>query len=401
MQDMSTTTSPGWLRRATFYHVLIDRFAGYDPQRDPTQPVYLGGHLAAITARLPYLQDLGVNTLWLSPFYANVSYHGYHITDFAAVDPQFGTEADLRSLIAAVHSRGMRIIADWVPNHCHASHPFFQAAQAGDPVYRPWFYFDEAGRHQGYHGLGCMPRINLDHPPTRTYMIACACHWLEMGLDGFRLDYVVGPSRAFWSAFRAAIRAAFPAAVLIAEVWLGRLRWRDRHTVDLPRKAYRLWQSRSGEIPKDSLQADYAPYFDGILDFQLHELLSEHLAKGSRPAAALPEALRAHYAAYAPDFALPSFLDNHDIDRFMHTCGGDVARFRQAADLQFSLPQPPIIYYGTEWGMTHPEPLRFGQPYADLVARAPMVWTPTPTQADLRAFFQELLARRRRQGLSD
>ncbi len=118
-----------WMKQGAIYHIFIDRFAGFHDTKNWDSPVFLGGTIKGIIDKLPYLRDLGITTLWISPFYTTSAYHGYHITDFYQVDPHFGTQDDIKELIRESHDSNLHIIADFVPNHCSKEHPFFKEAQ--------------------------------------------------------------------------------------------------------------------------------------------------------------------------------------------------------------------------------------------------------------------------------
>lgn len=382
------------LRRSVIYHIFLDRFAGFSPEAAARwqEPDFVGGTLRGVQEKLPYLQALGVDILWLSPFCQNAAYHGYFTTDYRAVDPRFGSLEDLRALIAAARAAGMALIADFVPNHCHETHPFFQAARAGDRELRRWFYFDRQGGWQGYNGLGFLPRLNLDHPPARQYMAETARHWLGEGLAGLRLDYAIGPSRSFWRFFRSEVKRAFPEALLIGEVWLGKMLRRDFPRVHIRHKT---WRWLRGHIPKDSLQREYAGLLDGVLDFAFQELMVQGLAQEKFPPSELPARLAAHYARYPEGFLLPSFLDSHDMNRFAYEAGGARERVKAAFALQMAQPQPAVIYYGSEIGLPQAESVWTGIPHADLHARRPMVWDPAQQDQELLAWVRAQIARRR------
>ena len=152
-----------WFKDAVIYHILIDRFAGFTSTENWDKPVFLGGNLKGITEKISYLKNLGVNTIWISPFYQTSEYHGYHITDFYKVDPHFGTENDLIELIDAVHKNNMYIIADFVPNHCSNQHPFFiDAIRNKESKYRSWFYFtDWPNKYLCFLSIGFLPKISV------------------------------------------------------------------------------------------------------------------------------------------------------------------------------------------------------------------------------------------------
>ena len=109
------------------YHIMVDRFTGDPSLKNENR--FLGGTLHGISEHLDHIQRIGATALLLTPVCVSANYHGYHTTDYMNVDPHFGTLSDLQSLIADVHSRGMKIYADFVPNHCHFTHPFFLEAK--------------------------------------------------------------------------------------------------------------------------------------------------------------------------------------------------------------------------------------------------------------------------------
>jgi len=163
--DKGTSKSPLWFKEAIIYHILIDRFAGYDSSLDWKKPAFMGGSFAGIREKLEYLTDLGVNTLWLSPVNAGTAYHGYHITDFFTTDIHFGTEEALNELLQAAHQRNLRVILDFVPNHCSHQHPFFvQAFQDSQSRYRQWFYFSRMGNsYKSFLHFKELPKFNLEN----------------------------------------------------------------------------------------------------------------------------------------------------------------------------------------------------------------------------------------------
>lgn len=392
----SPTLAPHWVWYSTWYHIFLDRFAGVKPELQDrwNEPIFLGGNLAGVQARLPYLTDLGVDVVWLSPFFEGVAYHGYHITNFRRVDPRFGTEEDFRSLVRAAHEAGMRVIIDFVPNHCHEDHPYFQSAQAGDPTYRSWFYWDKQGDYLGYQDYRFMPKINLDDSEARAHFIKAALYWLEMGVDGLRLDYAIGPSFDFWKEFQQRIKANFPEVLLVGEVWLEKVLMRDLPQVDIRRK---YWRWAEGHIPKSDLQRDHIGLLDGVLDFHARDLLVDALAPKGINADDVAAQLAAHQASYPDGYCLPIFLDNHDINRYLFDAEGDIDKLLRALDIQLSQPHPAIVYYGTEVGLSQTQSVWRNEPHPDLEARRPMPWDESTWHAELHAAFRKAIHARRAQ----
>jgi glycosidase len=361
---------PGWLRDAVIYHIFVDRFApdaGQSFRSPESLSGFYGGTLRGILERLEYLSELGITCLWLSPIFVSPSHHGYDSTDYGTIEPRLGTTADLQALIAAAHARGIRILLDYVVNHVSNAHPIFQQALADrSSQAAEWFTFTHwPDQYLSFFGVAGLPQINSDAAPARHYMIEQAQFWLAQGIDGFRLDYANGPSHAFWSEFRAATRTIRADSVTIGEI------------VDTP-----------------TLQKSYLGRLDGCLDFILMQALRQFFAFGTLSASAFDSFLQRHLAYFSGDFVLPSFLDNHDMNRFLWVVGGDTRRLKLAALCQFSLPHPPIIYYGTEVGLSQAHDVRRpdGSGYAE-EARGPMRWA--DQDADLHSFYQQLIAIRR------
>jgi glycosidase len=375
-----------WFNNAIVYHILIDRFAGYTKPEHWEQPDFIGGNLRGIIEKLDYLRDLGINALWLSPFCQASAYHGYHVTDFFKVDPHFGTLDDLRELIEQSHAAGIRIIADFVPNHLSREHRFFKAAQADQSSeYTPWFIFKKWPKtYRCFLSFPEIPKINLQYPPARKHIIDAAKYWLSLGIDGFRLDHCIGPTHDFWQNFRSQIKADYPDCVLIGEAWLMGIKFRELNTINIRRK-FLVWLM--GQAP-ERLYRDYIGELDGLLDFKF-QLIMQELAHGKIDKSEAVDKCRKHFEKFPPGFYLATFLDNHDMDRFLFNSGGDKDKLKQAAEIQFSFPGPKIIYYGTESGLTQDASVWDIPAYGDLQARKPMNWDePDP---DLPTFYKSLI----------
>ena len=161
--------TPDWVRDAVFYQIFPDRFAASDlvvkpgPLEDwdapPTTHGFKGGDLLGIVEHLPYLTDLGITALYLTPIFSSASNHRYHTYDYLAVDPLLGGDAALRTLLDAAHARGMRVVLDGVFNHTGRGFwPFHHVLEAGAASpYRSWFHLDDAAL-QGPIGQLCLHR---------------------------------------------------------------------------------------------------------------------------------------------------------------------------------------------------------------------------------------------------
>ncbi len=379
-------------KKDIIYQILIDRFAGFSEQKQ-YQPSteFIGGNLQGIIEKIPYLQKLGVNTLWISPFYKSSAYHGYHITDFFSVDPHFGTEQDLTDLIDLVHQNNMHIITDFVPNHCSRLHPFFQEAQNyEDSPYKDWFYFsDWPDSYQCFLSVSDLPKINLHNPLARNHIIDAALYWLNKGFDGFRLDHVIGPSNRFWEIFSKKIKTSFPDCVLIGEAWMQGISFSELKTINLSWK-YLKWLFGSSS---DWLLKSYQGILDGVLDFQGQQLIQQAI-HSYQSTSTIQHQLTHHYKHFDESYLLPLFLDNHDMDRILFQCGNDIKKLKKAATLQFSTSQPVIIYYGTEIGMSQQQSIWDQPMHGDVLAREPMQWH--HINEDIFSFYTQLINKRKK-----
>lgn len=360
---------PTWAREAVVYEIFVDRFTGVENRwLEPAEMNrFTGGTLRGITDKLAYIVDLGVTAIWLSPIFITPTYHGYDTTDYAQVDPRFGTNEDLRTLVEAAHGYGLRVILDFVANHTSVDFaPFAQAQRDPTSLHRTWFNFGDTYEHgyRTFFNVASMPQLDTDQPAVRSFLIDAARYWLtEYNIDGYRLDYAAGPSHAFWSEFRAACRAVKPDCWLFGEVTLA----------------------------GDDLRS-YEGRLDGCLDFAFCRLIRQLCA---HPQSTIS---LAHFAntlqksrSFFKEFHLPSFIDNHDMNRFLWAAGNDKARLRLAAGLLFAFGDTPILYYGTEVGLGQP---RGKGPWRE-EARHPMLWGESQDKS-LLAYFQALIALRRR-----
>lgn len=381
-----------WFENAIIYQILIDRFAGYNPKKDWKKPKFIGGNIKGIIDALPYLKNLGITSLWISPFYKTSAYHGYHITDFYEVDPHFGTKKELKSLIDLSHQNNMKIIADFVPNHASRFHPFFQEAiSEKNSRYKDWFYFTKwPSDYQCFLSVKELPKLNLKNPVTRNHIINAAKYWLSLGLDGYRLDHVLGPSNAFWKIFTQEIKRDYPHTVLIGEAWMQGITWKELKTIQIPWKRLKWLQKK----PSDTVLRNYISLLDGVLDFTAQQLFQYYICQQNGSLSQLKTALQKHYETFPSDFLLPLFLDNHDMDRVLFQCNNHFHRLKKAAELQFSIQQPIIIYYGTEKGISQQKSVWSTPNHGDLLARKPMPWNDTKNN-ELYDFYRKLIKDRR------
>jgi cyclomaltodextrinase len=362
--------APAWAHEAVIYQVFVDRFfPGKGREWLQTEDLlgFCGGTLWGLAEKMDYIAELGANCLWLSPIFPSPTHHGYDATDITHIEPRLGGDDALRAVVDEAHARGIHLLLDYVCNHVSHKHPIFLDAQANpESRYRRWFTFDDSEiGYRTYFGVARMPEVNLANPEAREWLIGGARYWLrEFAVDGFRLDHANGPGPDFWTDFWTACKAEKPDCYCFGEV------------VDTP-----------------YAQLPYLGRLDGLLDFGTADAMRRTFALGTWTEDHLARFLARHRQFFPASFVMPTFIDNHDMDRFLFLAGGDRDALKRAAALQMRLPGPPIIYYGTEVGLTQKMSIREG--HGMHINRVPMIWG-ADQDRELLAYYQDLIRTRRR-----
>jgi maltose alpha-D-glucosyltransferase/alpha-amylase len=413
------TDDPRWYQRAVFYEVLVRGF--YDSNHDGT------GDLRGITEKLDYLEWLGVDCLWLLPFYQSpLRDGGYDISDFFTILPEYGDLADAVELVEEAHRRGIRIIADMVMNHTSDQHPWFQASrQDRTNPSADWYVWDDDDQRwseariifvdteksnwtwdpirQQYYWhrfFSHQPDLNYDNPEVQQAMLDVVRFWLDIGLDGFRLDAVpylferdgtngenLPETHEYLKRLRKEVDAQFPDKVLLAEAnqWPGDVvdYFGDGdechmcfHFPLMPRMFMSVRREQRYPITEILAQTPDIPDGAqwGIFLRNHDELTLEMVTDDERDYM---------YAEYAKD---PRMKVNIGIRRRLAPLVDNdtqVARLLHA--LLFSMPGSPVLYYGDEIGMG--DNIYLGD--RDGV-RTPMQWTPDRNAGFSRADFAQL-----------
>jgi alpha-glucosidase len=398
-----------WWQRGVIYQIYPRSFK--DSNGDGI------GDLPGITSKLDYLQWLGVEALWLSPFYPSpMADFGYDVADYTDVDPLFGDLATFDELVAQAHRRGLKIIVDLVPNHTSDQHPWFVESRASrDNPKRDWYIWadpkldggppnnwlsafggsawewDEAtGQYYLHSFLKEQPDLNWRNPAVKAAMFDVARFWLDRGVDGFRIDvihFLIKDSQ---------LRDNPPAR--IADIFHGREYDTFEHIYDKNRpevhgiiRDFRHlldeYEERMavGEVYLEDIQ-DWASYYGKQLD-ELHLPFNFRLIRTPWHAAAVRRSVD-ELEAVLPPGAWPNYvLGNHDQHRLASRIGAVQARV--AAMLLLTLRGTPTLYYGDEIGMTDVEipPEREQDPWGKQVPglelgrdpeRTPMQWDAGP-----------------------
>jgi glycosidase len=360
-----------------FYEIFVRSFA--DSTSGPLANDGIGD-LQGLIEKLDYLNDgdpttgsdLGVTGIWLMPISPSPSYHGYDVTDYYGINPQYGTMEDFRRFLDEAHRRGIRVVTDLVLNHSSSQHPHFQAALHGDPARRDWYIFVPPDRvpatrgpwnqqvwqemdGQHYYGIfwSGMPDLNYRNPEVTAEAYRIAEFWLrDVGVDGFRLDAVRHliedgdvmndtPDTVAWlQGFRQHLGRVAPGALTVGEIWT------------------------STETVSEYVRAGAV---DLAFEFDLAGAILDAAKSGSRIKLAYT---LGNVAASYPDGRLATMITNHDQNRVASELGEDPARLRLAATLLLTAPGVPFVYYGEEIGQVGAKP--------DEMIRNPMPWTGGP-----------------------
>ena len=383
-----------WFDNIRIYHLLIDRFNGGWQVPPKSENVFCGGNLQGVIEKLDYIRELGFTAIMLSPIFKSANYHGYHTLNFEDVDPHFGTWDDYRQLLDQAHEKGLKIICDFVPNHCWYEAPIFaESLLKNGGKHRDWFFYpegDDSDAFVSFLGFGDLPKFNLTNPEVASFMIDKAERLARMGVDAFRIDHALGQPHQFLQQFRDAMQAVDSDIVVFGEVWAfgigpqlaGQLYFKtDTRLQEFLAQGTTPTSSPSAgsvqPFSQDNLQADYVGTLDGVLDFAYRDILLEeiHAGRGIKGNDTLRSKIDDHFAKYPDDFKLVLFLDNHDTDRFLFDCHDDAALLHDAIDLTESLGRPFSFLYGTEQLMTNNPTIFNAEPYADLRVRNCMDWT--------------------------
>ncbi|MEU9503818.1 alpha-amylase family glycosyl hydrolase [Streptomyces sp. NPDC048196] len=358
---------PAWWRDAVIYQIYVRSFADSDGDGI--------GDLRGARARLPYLKDLGVDAVWLTPFYASPQADGgYDVADYRAVDPLFGNLQDADDLIRTAHDLGLRVIVDVVPNHTSDQHPWFR-----DPELARQRYVFRAGR--GAHGelppndwesvfggpawtrtergdwylhlfAPEQPDLDWDNPDVHAEFEAILRFWLDLGVDGFRVDVAHGMVKA----------PGLPdighgqQAKLIGNQVLPFFDQDGVHTI------HRAWRRLLDGYGEDhgrqviGVAEAWAPTPERLALYvrpdELHQAFNFQFLNTAWRADALRRVIDASLAATTSVGAPTTWvLSNHDVVRHTTRLGGGLARARAATLLMLALPGSAYLYQGEELGL--------------------------------------------------
>lgn len=420
---------PAWFQNGLVYQIFPDRFYGSLPpgqhrpagsrrllhtdwedvpfyNRDADGAIarwdFFGGDLPGIVEKLPYLEALGVDAVYLNPIFQAASNHRYDTGDYHRIDPLLGDENDLRQLCKEAEKRGIRIILDGVFAHSGDDSVYFNrwgrypslgACQSKESPYYKWYHFEEwPERYQCWWGVKALPRFDCEQDSYRDFIYrrpdSVLRHWMECGISGWRLDVADELPDSFIAEFKSALRQADPEAVLIGEVW----------------------EDASHKVSYGELRRYLDGYeLDAATNYPLREALLDYLLGKCTPQTAWRCMMQLYENYPATNFqAALNLIGSHDRPRILTLLGEappedslnefERERFRltPAAEelgkkrlqlllmMQLLLPGNACVYYGDEAGM---------QGYSDPYNRGPFPWG-SPDE-ELRIAYHRLIGLRK------
>ena len=337
-------TLPAWVNDTVWYQIMPDRFRKTDSgiHRVPLRKWgnhrtihfwdTFGGDLNGITEKLPYLKELGITGIYMTPIFLADSNHKYNTFSYDTIDPDFGTEEDLIRLVDTAHSLGIRVMLDAVFNHVGTKFPqWMDAVQNGpESPYFDWFFINrwplpklpgktEDGRFYSFAFTSMMPKLNTNNPEVIDYCLQRCRRWVkDWHIDGIRFDVGNEVSHRFLKELNRGLKEINPEVFLLGEIWHDSLPW---------------------------LQGDE---YDSVMNYPFMESL-HNFWLDNQTSRELMYSMNRCYTLYPEQVnnALFNFLDTHDTMRAVTRCGSPDVFYQQLAMLM-TMPGSACIYYGTE-----------------------------------------------------
>ena len=347
-----------WLQESIVYQIFPDRFCNGDPSINSenvtewgkgrvSNKLTYGGDIRGIINKLDYLEELGVNLIYLTPIFKSTTNHKYNTQNYFEIDPQFGSLEDVKELVEEVHNRKMRIVFDAVFNHSGADFFAFKDVieNQKNSKYKDWYFIDkwpvkEAKDRYYTFANGCqnMPKLNTNNKEVREYLLSVAEYWVkEVDIDGWRLDVCDEVGHDFWRDFKKVVKKAKADAIIVGEIM---------HEANSFLKGDQL----------DSIM-NY-PFKNAVVDFFGKSIISER---------EFLDILAENRVLYMDSVTrqMWNLVGSHDTKRIFNECDGNIDKIKLAMAFQFMYIGVPYIYYGDEVGIEGAE---------DPLNRRCMIW---------------------------
>ena len=345
MNSSDIIRPPEWVRDTVWYQIMPDRFcrdseAPSDDKfrkwgdfEDPEWNDVYGGTIKGITQRLPYLKDLGISGLYLTPIFLSNSSHKYNTFDYWKVDPDFGTEEDLTELISKAHENGIRVMLDAVFNHC--GHEFFAWKDVFEKgrasKYYDWFFINtddfakykfttEDARYYTFSFWAPMPKLNTNNPEVVGYFTDLCVHWAkDWHIDGIRFDVGDEVSHSFIRRLNDTVKRINPDIFFLGEIWMDSISWLGGNE------------------------------YDSVMNYPLPECINDFWNNTQLTFTDFIYGLNYCCTLYPEQItnSLFNFLDTHDTPRVAEISRSEDELLQKLAVLM-TMPGTPSLYYGTE-----------------------------------------------------
>ena len=312
-------TPPGWVEETVWYQIMPDRFCRGDqaPKRMKLKKWndrehitgwdFFGGDLRGIIGKLPYIKDLGITGIYLLPIFESNSNHKYNTFDYKRIDPDFGTEEDLRELVQTAHDLGIRVMLDAVFNHSGTEFFAWKDVweRGEESPYFDWFCIEERpfrrkhgslkdGRYHGFAFIDSMPKLNTNNPEVVDYFREICEYWIrEWKIDGIRFDVGNEVAHSFLKTMNRSLKAINPEIFLLGEIWMDSIEW---------------------------LRGDE---YDSVMNFPFLESINNFWVDADATSQDLMYGLERVYSLYTEQTSrvIFNFMDNHDTPRAVNRCG--------------------------------------------------------------------------------
>ncbi|MEC1527648.1 glycoside hydrolase family 13 protein [Bacillus spizizenii] len=378
VHEADTFQAPEWAKSTVWYQIFPERFANgredLSPEnalpwgsKDPDVNDFFGGDLQGMIDKLDYLEDLGINGVYLTPIFSAPSNHKYDTLDYYSIDPHFGDPKLFRTLVSQLHQRGMRIMLDAVFNHIGSASPQWQdvVKNGAQSRYKNWFHIHsfpvKEDNYDRFAFTPDMPKLNTANPEVQRYLLDIALYWIrEFDIDGWRLDVANEVDHVFWKTFRQAVSAEKPDVYILGEIWHSAEPW---------------------------LRGDE---FHAVMNYPFTEPMIEYFADGTIPASRMAHRVNAHLmnGMKQVNEVMFNLLDSHDTKRLLTRCRHDEKKARALLAFMFAQTGSPCIYYGTEIGLDGEN---------DPLCRKCMVWEKEKQNRDMLRFMKRLIALRKQE----
>lgn len=375
ISDDDLIKRPNWLDGAVVYQIFPERFCNGNNANDPEnisewgelpeRDSFFGGDLKGIYQKLDYLEELGINVIYLTPIFQSPTNHKYNIDDYLKIDEHFGDKEIFGRLVDEAHKKGIKIILDAVFNH--SGYDFFAfkdlREKGKDSEYKNWYIYDslplDTEKPVNYEtfarNIPDLPKLDTADREVQDYLLNVAEYWTEeFEIDGWRLDVADEVDPSFWRRFRERIKSIDSETYIVGEIWHSGQKW---------------------------LQGDQ---FDAIMNYTFTEAVKDFIAKNEIGPAEFDSLLTQNRMNYRTriSYSMLNLLDSHDTARILHHCDENKAKMKLAVFFQMTYPGLPMVLYGDEVGLT-------GGKEPD--SRRCMVWEDSSIDSELMRFYKQMI----------